>query len=52
MRLLGHVGKGFSKVLLAERQLADGPDLGVLRSMLVTSSIDMGDFYSQASSSS
>lgn len=52
MRLLGHVGKGFSKVLLAEGQLADGPDLGVLRSMLVTSSIDMGDLYSQASGSS
>lgn len=50
--LLGHVGKGLSKVLLAEGQLADGPDLGVLRSMSVTSSIDMGQLYSQASGSS
>ncbi len=30
LHLLGHVGEGVSEVLLAEGQLADGPDLGVL----------------------
>lgn len=28
--LLGHVGEGLGQMLLAEGQLADGPDLGVL----------------------
>lgn len=40
MRLLGHVGKGFSKVLLAEGQLADGPDLGVRLQVLLDLSVE------------
>lgn len=31
-KLFGHVGEGLGEVLLAERELADGPDLGVLQS--------------------
>jgi hypothetical protein len=50
--LLGHVGEGLSKVLLTEGQLADGPDLSILWSMLVTISIDMGQLHLPASSSS
>lgn len=48
LSLLGHVGEGLGEVLLAERQLADGPDLGVLYLVLVAIREGICKLYLQA----